>query len=705
MKKILSLALAVIVLATTLSVSAYDFTAIVAEGDYEYIVENGEAIISEYIGSDSEVTIPSTLGGFPVTEIYDSSFGYKSFITKIVIPEGVKRIGKGTFQRCTAVSEIVIPNSIEVIDDAAFVYCSSLTNISFPEKKIEIGGRVCQNSAYYNDKANWENSSLYIGKHYVDTDVNFAGNIDIKEGTLTVSRHAFEYCDYVFQVTIPASVVYIGSTPFDQAKNLTSVIVAEGNEVYYSDSNCIIDKETKTLLYGCVTDAIPEGITAIADAAFYNFKNLTKAVIPEGVKKIGNSAFGGCVAVGTISLPEGLEYIGEGAFSGCRLVKTVDIPESVTTIGEYAFRNCTKLEKAVIKGKVEELHRTFFGCTALTDITLPTGIKSIERAFKDTAFYQDENNYEGDLLYYGEYLLGAKSTIEGKCIIKEGTTLIADDAFLYCAELIEVSLPDSVLFIGDGAFAGCEKMENIVLPDGIKTIEYNCFGGCFALKSITLPKNLELIESDVFASCKSLTSIALPDTLTEIGKGAFSNCISLQKIEIPSKVTTIGADLLKYCETVESVRYYGTKAQWEAVSVETSNEILQEKVMFFGCGDVNGDGDINNLDASLALRYDAAVIDFNENEIGFADVNGDGKVDNLDAVMILKYDAGIIQGFCPVVGHEWVLKSVYVTTHKVRDSIPRCVVHTYDVTYCDHCGKIKEQLLVATTDINCCSSD
>lgn len=58
-------------------------------------------------------------------------------------------------------------------------------------------------------------------------------------------------------------------------------------------------------------------------------------------------------------------------------------------------------------------------------------------------------------------------------------------------------------------------------------------------------------------------------------------------------------------------------------------------------GDVNGDGEVNNVDAALILKYDAGIIDDVEN----ADVNGDGEANNVDAALILKYDAGIIDGF------------------------------------------------------------
>lgn len=61
-------------------------------------------------------------------------------------------------------------------------------------------------------------------------------------------------------------------------------------------------------------------------------------------------------------------------------------------------------------------------------------------------------------------------------------------------------------------------------------------------------------------------------------------------------------------------------------------------------GDVNNDGGIDNLDASIILQYDAGLVDLSiPNEAG--DTNHDDTVDNLDAVLILKYDAGLINGF------------------------------------------------------------
>lgn len=59
-------------------------------------------------------------------------------------------------------------------------------------------------------------------------------------------------------------------------------------------------------------------------------------------------------------------------------------------------------------------------------------------------------------------------------------------------------------------------------------------------------------------------------------------------------------------------------------------------------GDVNGDGEADNLDAARILMYDAGLIDLTQAQKQNADVNGDGAVDNLDALRILKADSGLI---------------------------------------------------------------
>ena len=60
-------------------------------------------------------------------------------------------------------------------------------------------------------------------------------------------------------------------------------------------------------------------------------------------------------------------------------------------------------------------------------------------------------------------------------------------------------------------------------------------------------------------------------------------------------------------------------------------------------GDVNGDGEIDEMDAMLASRYSAGMLDLTPDQLAAADVNGDGEVDEMDAMLISRYSAGLIE--------------------------------------------------------------
>ena len=76
MKRIISIALVLVLLVTVLPVFAMPVSA-ESEGGYMYEVQDGEAFIFDWEQPFSgAVTIPSELGGYPVTRIRDGFFSY-----------------------------------------------------------------------------------------------------------------------------------------------------------------------------------------------------------------------------------------------------------------------------------------------------------------------------------------------------------------------------------------------------------------------------------------------------------------------------------------------------------------------------------------------------------------------------------------------------------------------------------------------------
>ena len=255
-------------------------------------------------------------------------------------------------------------------------------------------------------------------------------------------------------ITIPQSVTSIAPGAFFACAGLNSIIVEEGNPVYHSTDNCLIETESKTLLLGCLNSRIPQdgSVTSIAPGAFYYCRSLEEIVIPDGITSIGESAFCDCRQLKAIHLPRSVTSIGLSAFELCDSLTSISVdPEnpiyhadgnclietesktlllgcqssivpqdgSVTRIGDYAFRNCESLTSFVIPNGITEIGtQAFCGCSNLTSITIPESVASIgDYAFlncsKLSTIYFDGTKAEWQAI--GKGVEWGNQTITVKC--------------------------------------------------------------------------------------------------------------------------------------------------------------------------------------------------------------------------------------------------------------------------------------------------
>ena len=154
---------------------------------------------------------------------------------------------------------------------------------------------------------------------------------------------------------------------------------------------------------------------------------------------------------GNVIIPESVKYgyatytvtsIGDSAFFGCDALTGITIPNSVTSIGEHAFSNCSALTNVTIPNSVTCIGEdAFSNCSALTGITVS----------KDNPVYDSRDNCNA-------IIETATNTIIRGCentVIPNNVTTIGDSAFFGCDALIDVTIPNSVTTIGDGAFSLC----------------------------------------------------------------------------------------------------------------------------------------------------------------------------------------------------------------------------------------------------------
>ena len=518
---------------------------------------NASGEITKYTGTATEVEIPSTYSlledgtvisgtDHTITGIAGGSYSDGAFanssITSITLPSTIEKIGAYAFYKCTSLTSVTFGDNSQLtsIGDDAFWSCTSLTSVTIPDSVISIG-----------DDAFWN-------------------------------------CISLTSVTIGDGVTSIGSGAFSGSTSLESIIVDEGNAVYHSDGNCIIETESKTLIAGCKTSIIPSdgSVTSIGYEAFWNCISLTSVTIPDSVTSIGNDAFSGCTNLISITIPESVTSIGYEAFYGCSSLTSITIPDSVTSIGDSAFQHCTSLT---------EIN---FNATNMSDLSSYNYV-----------FYNAEQDGEGITVNIGAnvrripaYLFYDSDNITTVNFAESSQcTSIGSDAFYNCTSLTSITIPSSVTNIGNFAFLNCSSLTSITIPESVTSIGGSVFKGCRGLTSITIPSSVTTIGNGTFEDCSSLTSITIPDSVTSIGSHAFSGCRGLTSITIPSSVTSIGSEAFYICYNLANVYYGGTIDEWISISfADSSANPLSNGANLF----VNGDELVTeiNIDSATTIK-------------------------------------------------------------------------------------------------------
>lgn len=120
-------------------------------------------------------------------------------------------------------------------------------------------------------------------------------------------------------------------------------------------------------------------VVTIGEAAFLGNETLKKVTVPEGVTAVKAGAFQSCSALTDVVLPEGLEKIGDSAFENSALTN-INIPSTVKTIGKHAFStqlNQTPWYKAQTAQKVIVGDGILLKYNGSGDVTFGNEVKSI----------------------------------------------------------------------------------------------------------------------------------------------------------------------------------------------------------------------------------------------------------------------------------------------------------------------------------------
>ena len=482
-----------------------------------------------------------TIGGSGAMDDYSTTSdvpwytNYRTYVTSIIISEGVTTIGNRAFHSCSNAISVDIASTITSIGEYAFSSCTTLGTIKFGTSvdyqcnidtikgsafsdcsavnKVYCYGGIEKWLAigFNSSNANPFGASSLSKTFYIDgsskTSITISGD--------QVKPYAF-YKSPVSTVNLSASVKTIGTSAFESSK-LTTLNFAENAE---------LTKICTTAFKACTslkTPTLPISLTTIEGNAFNGcastyFKSIT---IPENVTICGDGVFSGCSNLNSVvwnakncttyngTNPYAYNY---GPFYNTTLkpqITSFTFGDSVKVIPMYCCYNMPNITLLTVPDSVKSIgEKAFSGCTGLTTIVAKPvdpsscGTNAFESVNKDIPVVLTSPTSVADYISAGGWsdFTNISNTLSGSCGTNATWTLNLATGLLTISGTGAInnytsSNPapwnDYITYISD-----------IVINSGITTLGERCFASC-DVDTLNIPASVTQIESQSFLSAKA----------------------------------------------------------------------------------------------------------------------------------------------------------------------------------------------------------
>ena len=234
--------------------------------------------------TSTELVIPDTYEGLPVTHIASRAFENWALIKSVIIPEGVTVIGSYAFAACKNLSTVIIPNTVTTIGGHSFRNCTSLDSLYLPEGVVSIG----EYAFYYSDIM----------------------RINLPSTLTSIGNLAFEYCYGLRSVIIPKNVTNLGRHVFTNCSSAKFYCEAEskpsGWDSKWNGSNRPVTWGFDIADYNYICTLNSDGFSySISE---YIVNGNIDVIIPSSydghsITKIGKEAFYFCGSIRSILIP------------------------------------------------------------------------------------------------------------------------------------------------------------------------------------------------------------------------------------------------------------------------------------------------------------------------------------------------------------------------------------------------------------------
>lgn len=509
---------------------ADDGIVVEKDGDFLYRVEgesdNPEVTIYSYVGSDTDVTVPSKIKGMPVTTLH-GTFSGKETVKKVTVPEGVRLIEYNAFYGCTALTTVVLPSSLEEMTEYTFYQCTNLKTVSLDTANSKLT-KIGQYSFAYCEKLTGFDipSSLKELEEGVFFRCSSLKKIIIPDTVEKIDRSAFYECTNVIEIKIPGTVKEASDIALVGCEK---VITAELPISMVTLANLQRSDDLETLVI------VDDGSTELPDKdALNEKKKLKKVVFPDSLTSIPRAFCRSVSALEEVKLPANLKIISNASFSKCTNLKTIDLPDTVTEIGAFAFADCTSLKDFTIPDGIKSIGEEAFYNSGITSLVVPKSVETIDKlAFSHMANLTNATFPAGCGITFSDCKNLKTAKITGN------PTVIDNYMFYECSQLTDFEIPGSVKKIGYAAFYNT-ALKEAVIPASVTEIDDWAFGECQNLEKAVLSDGLKSIGGAAFYECPELTDSNIPDSVTTLGDFAFGWCPKLKDMTIPDTIDNFG---------------------------------------------------------------------------------------------------------------------------------------------------------------------
>lgn len=629
-----------IIFCFSLSVSAAETYT---ENGYTYTLdENGNAKIT---GADSgfagDVTVPSQLGGHPVT-VVGSAFVRNDNITSVSLPEGVTEITGFCFLECDGLKTIYLPSTLEIISSIAIYKNTSLESIF-----VDAG-----NTYFSSDGEGilYSNDMKSLVKY---PSGKAAKSFTVPSFVTFIEKDAFSYSYNLTEIVFSDSVEAVGDFAFSSCENLEKISF---NNALKSIGKYAFSGDEKLN-----NVSLPESLVSLGEYAFFSCKGLTEIKIPDKVTSLEPSVLGYCSALENVYIGSGVSSISVKAFdsalklvsyevsednlhfksvngvlfnkTGTELISfpcskntfTYEIPDGVTHILDNAFSSNKLVRRVIFSDTVTSVGANcFFNSVKLTYVGISSSVSSIgEGAFRYcpilTEFSVDGNN---------EYFY---SDSAGALIDKYNKKFLYFPAMSY---VFEYSIPDDVSEIGSYAFEETAYLEKLIIPDSVESISSSAFSfynveeieigsgvsyigdnafSCNTLVSINVKEeNPWFISVDGILFDKELTrlykypenreikSVVFPDTLTLIADYAFSGS-DVENVVLPASVEKIGDYAFYYCDSLKTLSILNNN-----IEIQDNSSVISSTAVIYAYENSSAHNYAKKFGKSFVAFYDDA---------------------------------------------------------------------------------------------------